>query len=142
MSSVKIKHGAEGPSHDPYSYDEITVLRDNGNVTKLHEGLGVWLEHNGRRVDICATSSDLRGVDLGRAMYLEYMRVFEVLSGISPRVAERAHHYATVILPHKLHRMRCDGDVYATTGYPGESFVCCEKCNFVADYGFNISEVE
>lgn len=47
MGSVSYRTGNEGPRHDPYHYEEMTVERDGQTVT-LHMGLGTYVSHNGQ----------------------------------------------------------------------------------------------
>ena len=44
-SQVTLRSGSEGPKHDPYGYQEITVTQGNVRVTG-HIGLGLWIEDN------------------------------------------------------------------------------------------------
>lgn len=50
-TSVRISHGMEGPSHDPYVYERITVERLGRRVV-IHRGSlsPCWVECNGRNV--------------------------------------------------------------------------------------------
>jgi hypothetical protein len=45
MTTISMRTGSEGPSYDPYHYEEMTVVGRSGTVT-LHTGLGMWLQHN------------------------------------------------------------------------------------------------
>jgi hypothetical protein len=42
-TKIDIVNGREGPKHDPYSYEEITIERRGWRVT-MHLGLAEWIE--------------------------------------------------------------------------------------------------
>lgn len=134
-STITLKTGAEGPHHDPYHYDELTVKRQDGRKVTLHSGLGVWLKvktAEGRKIEL--SESDVKA---GRLAEL-----FEYHAGITLSAAHKAldgPERARV----KAHFRKCGNSGFiATTGYPGESFDYCEKCGFVAGYSFDRSAVE
>ena len=66
--TVDITTGSEGPTHDPYHYEEVSVTRKNKTVT-IHSGLADWVtvndktvaEHNPR--ECMAKFIDLTGHD-------------------------------------------------------------------------------
>lgn len=123
FNSITYKSGAEGPKHDPYSYEEVSVHGRNGTTT-VHMGLAYWLSHNGV----------MQSLD----NYFLPDR-FEQLTGISPEVALRL--YRT--LPYRRHAAKCGGRDFASVdGYPGETLYVCGKCKEIVDYHFNRSAVE
>lgn len=123
-SRVEIKTGSEGPKHDPYHYQEITVKRADGTWVKIHAGLAEWLE----------TSAGDRIVDEYRSLRLK----FEELAGITPEMAERT---CTRVYMRKL-SLHNKHDTLWCNGFPGEELLYCRTCNTVIDTSFNISEVE
>jgi hypothetical protein len=47
---ASFKHGIYGPRHDPYAYNEITIIRANGDVIVYHQGMCDWIKINGVEV--------------------------------------------------------------------------------------------
>lgn len=124
MSSINIKAGSEGPRHDPYHYDEITVTRLDGSWVTIHVGLALWAE-----------ASDGRKID----NYQEALVLFERLAGISLPVAYKSYHEVRV---RRYTRHPCGQKHFIDVqGYPGESFVFCRKCGDAIDSSFNINAV-
>lgn len=123
FNHISIRTGSEGPRHDPYHYQELTVNGRAGKVT-LHTGLACWLAVNGM-------------VHGGEEEKLA--QTFERLTGVMPWVAERVCHE----LPHRRHSANCNcRDTRSVAGYPGETFEICVKCGEVIDSHFNRSAVE
>lgn len=123
MTSIDIKTGTEGPRHDPYGYEEITVTRPNGDVITLHQGLVEWVQvnnsqrHGNRRTASCR-------------------KVFEFFAGCTPEVARRA--YERVQYTCKS----CGrSDLRCVSGYPGETFNVCIHCDTVVSSDFNESAI-
>lgn len=48
ITNYKVKSGKEGPSHDPYGYEEFTFEKD-GKKYKVHYGLAQYVEIDGKR---------------------------------------------------------------------------------------------
>lgn len=130
-SSVSIKTGVEGPDHDPYSYDEITVERADGRKAMVHLGLGVFVDiyvDDGSvyriwpRVDYSGLKHDESPDDI----------LLEVV-GVTINEAERAFHgvRAAAVRRHRSH-----GAPRSVRGYPGETFTMC-PCGAVLDSHFN-----
>jgi hypothetical protein len=78
MAKVRVKRGSEGPYHDPYSYTEITFYFTNKKrkPVTIHQGLGDWVKHGKRRYE-------------GNTMLGDPALIFEKLTGLNPRYAER-----------------------------------------------------
>lgn len=118
MSNIQIQTGSEGPRHDPYGYTETTVTRSGGDVVTLHEGLGEWVEVNGKRFD--------------QSCY----EIFEHVAGITPRIAERVY---------DRRRSTCQNcgsrDLGAKRGYPGETFYICMRCDNIVHVDFDRSAI-
>jgi hypothetical protein len=76
MARVIVKRGSEGPSHDPYSYTEITFYFTNKRRKPVtyHGGLGDWVKHGKRRY--------------GFTKKKDPADKFEELTGLSVRRAE------------------------------------------------------
>lgn len=126
MTKITRKTGSEGPRHDPYHYEELTVKRPDGRSITIHTGLAFWAEAgDGRREDH----------DVEKAMTL-----FEQVAGITPHQAEKTYRE----LRDRRYRYHPCGQRHFedASGYPGESFVVCRKCGLVVDSHFNISAVE
>ncbi len=117
MSSIDIKSGSEGPHHDPYSYLEITVIRESGATVCMHAGLIVWIEVNGIRSD-CS--------------YETAAEIFEDLAGISPQTAEKVYERRASTCS------KCGGrDLREQSGFPGETLSFCERCDAMVHDHFN-----
>ena len=127
-SSIELRSGTEGPRHDPYGYKEITVTRADGREATLHSGLAEWMTYNDGRVT--------RRFDDDIATLWSK---FEAVMGISPELAERSFHRAK---ENRIRYHKC-GMKYLrdVEGYPGESFLMCEKCGKVLDSSFNESAI-
>ncbi len=129
MSHVNLRSGSEGPSFDPYHFDEITVDRPNGDVVTIHQGLAEWckVERGGRTV------FEVEGGGPSRTL-------FEAYVGCSPSIVERAYHS----LPGrrmKAHACR-PRSFLDVGGFPGESLTICNHCGEVVDYSFDRGAVE
>lgn len=129
MSRIEIQTGTEGPRHDPYGWEEITVRRMNDQVVvTLHEGLATWV-----RIDGVGTVHEgynpLLTADMIR-------KVFEAWAGITPDIARKAYNRF-----HSVCRDCGCRDVYWKSGFPGESFAFCCDCDAVVDYSFNESAI-
>jgi hypothetical protein len=79
MAKVRVKHGSEGPQHDPYSYTEITFYFTDKNKkpVTIHRGLGEWIHSAGKR-PLSPVPHDENACEK-----------FERLTGLSFRLAER-----------------------------------------------------
>lgn len=121
---ISLKTGSEGPRHDPYSYEEVTVEGRNGKTT-AHIGLGCWVRNNsGPKIHV-------EDVDLDKA--------FERYTGVSIAVATKLYH----TLPYRKHARRCGcKETGSVSGYPGETLEVCLKCGEVVNGHFDRSAVE
>ena len=128
--TVRLKTGTEGPTHDPYSYEELTVITPRGKVV-LHEGLSVWLKHNDVKVDQPLNTP-----------YEEYERwiredVFKAVTGYSreqiARIARR--------LKERCPYCKVNSGRHHEPGFPGEHFEVCDNCNKIVGGYFNESEI-
>lgn len=128
MSSITHKHGSEGPKHDPYGYEEITVNRSDGRRVTIHYGLGVW-----------ARSYHADGRLSGMSNDAAADKLFEKVAGIAPHFAERA----LKELRERRYRFHQCGNKYLkdVNGYPGETLTVCGRCGAVIDSEFDISAV-
>lgn len=131
MSSVQIETGSEGPTHDPYGWEEITVSRPNGVEVTIHYGLDNWVRTpEGVK---CHTRYD----DMGSREYLGRIdRIFETYAGVSPEVAHKA--YMRV-----QYTCRDCGvsDLDYISGMPGETMNVCRQCGKVVSADFNLSAI-
>ncbi len=123
-NSISIKHGTEGPHHDPYSFTEVTIDGRSGEVI-FHCGLGEWTRlPDGTKVD---------GSDA--------IKAFEKLTGLHPGVAEESF-YKAKSRKIRRHLKACGGHEESSAGYPGETLVYCSTCGLILDCSFNRSAVE
>lgn len=123
MTKLSMKRGAEGPSHDPYSFSEYTVERD-GRIHTLHQGLGVRYSLNGRTL--------VQSGDNGIACW-------EAETGLTVAQFERI--YQRVHGP-KTRCKNCLGKKFEwESGFPGESLQVCVSCNSIVHSEFNESEI-
>ena len=122
MANIKIQRGTEGPRHDPYGFTDLIVERDGKQPIVLHEGLGAELRIGEQRA---------------AADYLIVAAYFEILTGMTPVQAMRAHRKAHEARnrAHKRH-----GTPEWTDGHPGEAFLFC-PCGAVLDTGFDESAI-
>ena len=112
-----VKHGVEGPEHDPYAFTEHTMYQEFTNGTKveicLHLGLVSYLDVNETRVDV------------DDSMDFKYFI----------RCVEQAKF---------RRRTRCPcGSRHITwrQGYPGEDLYLCDDCGALVDSEFGLSAV-
>ena len=94
-SGIRVTRGREGPSHDPYSYVEITVYRLNGDVIVGHFGLAEWVKVNGVKQKPRMISGD----------FDEYSsaveRCFRRCAGLSKMKAIKIHDNLLYVPKHK-----------------------------------------
>lgn len=125
-TKIRISSGSEGPSYDPYHYDDITVTRMGREVT-LHLGLGCYLEVDGKVI-----------MSEGNEFPSErIVKEFELRTGLNPNTAMKYH---------QILRSRCSecGCKRTTShfGYVGETILVCDRCgNFVSD-NFHMGMIE
>lgn len=133
-SAVSLRHGTEGPRHDPYAFTEVTVKRADGREITAHTGLALWLKvklANGRFVEVEYHSPE----DQKRMWDL-----FEFHADITIKSAE------TAFYTRKQNRIRHHGcgrkHLQWVDGYPGESLLHCVKCGDILDAAFDKSAIE
>jgi len=127
-TSIELRCGTEGPRHDPYGYKEITVTRSDGREATLHSGLAEWMTYNDGRV----TRRFEDPIDI-------LWSKFEACVGISPELAERAFHR---VKENRIRHHACGmKHLNEVSGYPGETFLMCEKCKAILDSSFNESAI-
>lgn len=126
--------GSEGPSYDPYQYDEITVTTkfstgEQRHIT-IHTGLGEWLKVNDVEVPIeadfndhhtmfCATVEREVGISLGRLMSI--VNKLEYPSKC-PKCGSKHFNYYE--------------------GYVGETITFCANCEAFINNNFHVSMIE
>lgn len=130
---VDLVRGAEGPTHDPYSYEEISV-RVPGCEVMIHTGLACFIELNGEKFDIPIVKSVV-DYDKNFAATAEFVLVSKI--GYTREQLERMSRKA---------KSRCPKggthDIVSESGYPGEHFDVCLKCDRIVNNYFNSSAVE
>ena len=122
---IRITTGTEGPRHDPYGFEEITVERDEMKVT-AHFGLADYLELNGTRMLLSSTDIE----------YIENM--FTQLTGINFKQARR--YFDRIENPRRCRH--CGTKRFEWfSGFPGESLMMCVNCGRIVATNFNMAEV-
>lgn len=124
--SVRQKTGREGPSWDPYHYDEYHITTPKGSLV-LHDGLLVYAELNGERH--VATGKDYNSPAWRNKFAVE-------LTGYNFVQLQRFSDSAKARCPKGGYH-----DTRSERGYPGETFEVCSKCNKVTDSYFCESAV-
>lgn len=149
MSSITHSTGTEGPRHDPYGYNQLTVHRDGANdfPTKLrvtiHSGLALWCmveyryytgngQHKWAVMHNASHNSE------------KVLALFEQWAGVSYHHAERAYQ---TYQDRKFRRPACGEHcrgryIESTDGFPGETLYQCTKCQLIVGTRFNRSVVE
>ena len=125
---VHVRIGSEGPRHDPYSYNELTVVQPHG-TTVLHNGLGVWLKSDDHDVQPPNyLSHDEREAWLRDA-------AFPMLTDFTVVQLER--------MARKLKsRCKCGGkSFHSEEGFPGETFDVCNRCGDIRGSYFCVEAV-
>lgn len=117
MATLSVRSGSEGPSHDPYAYEEFTLKLTNGSKVIVHAGLDEWVSKDGRKERGLDKVEELTGLSL------------PALARLARKVEER---------PYRLHRKH--GGYKEVAGFPGESLCIC-KCGEVIDVDFDESAI-
>ena len=121
MSSVQIETGSEGPMHDSYAWEEITVCRPNGVEITIHYGLDNWVK--------TPEGVKCRGDD-------RIDRIFEAYAGVSPAAAHKAYQRMQYMCK------KCGvSDLDEISGMPGETMNVCRQCGNVVSVDFNLSAI-
>lgn len=128
MSVITIRRGKEGPRHDSYSFEEITVQRSDGRSVMLHTGLALWAKGYDADGEVYAMRVNKAAV----ALFIE-------IAGITPHQAEKA----ACEFRERRYRYHPCGLRYLkdVDGFPGETLVFCGKCGDVVDMNFNINAI-
>jgi hypothetical protein len=141
--NVEIKRGSEGPKHDPYAFEETTVVSTDGKVeATVHEGLDVFLKVGNERI---LTYADVRGPNvhidwLDEALYRKIDEWFEKEFGATFTVIMRVFRRRKARLMEKC--VKCGSrKLEWYKGYPGESILVCNECGNPNACEFNESAV-
>lgn len=127
-SRIEIRSGSEGPNFDPYHYDEITVTRADGRKATIHRGLAEWMRYWDGRFERHFHDS-----------YAILRSKFEACVGCTPEEAERTfHRLKERRITHHACGMR---HIKSVDGYPGETFMLCDKCGDILDSSFDHSAI-
>lgn len=121
--------GTEGPEHDLYCYVEYEIRKVGGLTLTVHEGLTVWVLHEGLRTHL-RPHGDEDGVSRSR------LDAFvKIVCGYTLDQLERFSRKARS-------RCRCGSKHFEEIhGYPGEALVACLRCHRIAYSTFNESAV-
>lgn len=129
---VLIQHGSEGPSHDPYSFEEFTYFLPNNDTDDqeekdrvvIHLGLGDVVKVNNvevargyENVNIWVQNKHKMSIDT----LIDTLREEDQIS-TCPRCGCK--------------------DLVWKSGFPGESLLICTECEEICDTSFNPSEIE
>jgi hypothetical protein len=123
MTKVYRTIGNEGPSYDPYAFEEYIIERPGRPAVKVHLGLSVSID----------------GIEYGDTDD-NFTTVFEDKVGVTLKAFEKA--YQRITGPPS--RCDCGRSVYHArecSGYPGESFLICDKCDAILHVAFNESAI-
>lgn len=134
MATLSHWSGTEGPSYDPYAYEEWEFTSTDGNLkVELHSGLSEYC-----KVEV---KSILGGWPLRLKEYNESAyALWERMTGLSPGKLVR---YSSRIdgPPRKCPECGSKKRNYAD-GYPGETLTLCGKCNSIVHTEVNWSAIE
>ena len=123
LKNVGIKHGSEGPRHDPYSYIEFRWTKGD-RVVVLHQGLANWVEVGG-----------IKHEGSGATYQSLPVEIFEKETGLSVDEIYQAMHEGDG------ERVICEQctskDIEWVNGHPGEKFLQCNSCGHVLITDFN-----
>jgi hypothetical protein len=140
VSTISRHTGSEGPAHDPYHFEEIEVVRQDGRWVKAHLGLSTWVKTSEGLTGGAPLTRHPSSSEQHAMSYVAY--TFERVAGISLPTAARVVMNAPV-RAWRAHAKRCDGrEVRTESGYPGETFFVCGKCGDVIESHFDRSAVE
>lgn len=123
---VHMKTGSEGSSHDPYSYEEL-YMQANGHKITMHYGLAYWCEIDDEKI-----------IPVGDA-YCDphhFDKQIKKLIGYTP---EQLRRFSRKAKESKANEECPKGGFHSfeeMSGYPGEHFTMCSKCNQSIDYYF------
>lgn len=122
---VSLSTGTEGPSYDPYSYDELTAETPKGTLV-VHLGLAEWSEFNGIRFE---HYNEGDWADAALVAHTGYTwRQLE-------RFASRKNQYCPATANHRH-------NPYSMAGFPGETFEVCAACGQMLNSYFSRSAIE
>lgn len=130
--SVTRRNGREGPSHDPYAFEEIRI--DNGtHAMTIHVGLAIWIEIDDDEREFVPSAY----YDEPDAWLEEHA---QMCFGWSLKQIARFEQRA---LDSRWRGCEKGGRHVTTTkdGFPGETFDVCERCNKIVDSQFFESAV-
>jgi hypothetical protein len=146
MTTMVHRTGREGPLHDPYSYDELMVVRTSAPAfdfpvrATLHDGLAVWCKVERKVGEKWEPYKDTKVTNKVE----DVTRLFTYYAGVTPNVATKAfRELKNRRYTHPVCDENCRGK-YAieVNGMPGETLVMCEKCKHVFDVYFDRSCIE
>jgi hypothetical protein len=120
---ITIRHGSEGPRHDPYSFTEISYTQ-KGTTVMIHSGFECFVEYEGIRANL--------------RTYEEVLEEFVFRSGgFTPEQLERFVQRA---------QSRCtkcgSKEIGSVAGFPGETLYQCCKCDNIIGGSFDRSAIE
>lgn len=120
VTKIDVRHGIEGPKHDPYSFTEITYEKGNRKVV-IHQGLAEWIKVNGQKIDLQIGEDEIE-------------MITQRETGYTPEELEKF--WMNMKYPTKCRKCGCRR-LKDAGGHIGESFTICTQCNEVIAYYFN-----
>lgn len=136
MARIEISHKTEGPSHDPWSVEELLVIRTDGRKVLYHAGIYESVEIVPRHADDESAEVLYRDGWSGNR-FDDVNDAFEFAVGVSIHVARRAHER----IQHPA-KCRCGSKrLEWVDGYPGEGLLICQTCAAVVATTFDESAV-
>ncbi len=124
---ITVERGTEGPRHDPYSFEEVTIKRADGRCATAHVGLAEFVvigqKDDAIRVDASGSKLDQWLISTVGVTLAGARRAFDKLEASRLRM-------------HRSH-----GGMGWSEGFPGEMLLWC-KCGAMLDSSFNRSAIE
>lgn len=140
---ISMKSGSEGPSHDPYSYEEINLLEVFSNGAKkdvtLHMGLAEWFFDGKER----KTASDFRDKYRGSYYDEEKGKTYFTIDQEGIELSEKDfYNYVEKMLGMSISMLHtiaeqgyyppnrcptCRGKLSSSSGFAGEPLLYCKK---------------
>lgn len=119
---IWVNTGIEGHPHDPYSFLEFVVLKNDKKIT-LHQGLLTWIAiDNEKVVDLVEEAAE---------------KMFTEITGFTIQGFIDTYEYMKTKCPH----CGCMMPREYQMGYPGETIEICGSCKKVCDTTFDESAI-
>lgn len=143
--SMSTKHGSEGPSYDPYGYEEVFIDYHyeyqggfRGGELTLHSGLGDWV-----KVEVESRNREgmfFHDETLCEKRPLEQDSFDELVEFHTGYTLTQMRRIYRKLEQSRLREHRGHGQPEWKKGFPGESFLMC-PCGHSLNYNFNESAI-